>query len=51
MLPGFPQPSDLSAAGARSRTHEELVMRKRDTVSDGKLVLNIEEAAEGGYTS
>jgi predicted RNase H-like HicB family nuclease len=28
---------------------QELLMSKRYTVSDGKLVLNLEEAEEGGY--
>jgi antitoxin HicB len=30
-------------------TDQELFMSKRYTVSDGRLVLNLEEAEEGGY--
>jgi antitoxin HicB len=30
-------------------THEEKFMSKRYTVSDGKLMLNLEEAEEGGF--
>jgi predicted RNase H-like HicB family nuclease len=36
-------------AVCRFGTNRELVMSKRYTVSDGKLVLNLEEAEEGGY--
>src|SRR5262249_32838202 len=32
-----------------SRALQESLMGKRYTVSDGKLVLNLEEAEEGGY--
>jgi hypothetical protein len=31
------------------KSDKELFMNKRYTVSDGKLVLNLEDAEEGGY--
>jgi antitoxin HicB len=31
------------------KARQEISMSKRYTVSDGKLVLNLEEAEEGGY--
>jgi predicted RNase H-like HicB family nuclease len=37
------------ATGYGFKSHQELSMSRRYTVSDGKLVLNLEEAEEGGY--
>jgi antitoxin HicB len=39
----------VSATGSSLKIRQELSMSKRYTVSDGKLVLNLEEAEEGGY--
>jgi predicted RNase H-like HicB family nuclease len=39
----------MARDGGRNGTHQELFMTRRYTVSDGKLVLNLEEAEEGGY--
>jgi antitoxin HicB len=39
----------VSATGSSLKTRQELSMSKRYTVSDGKLVLNLEEAEESGY--
>jgi len=35
--------------GCGFKIHQKFFMSKRYTVSDGKLVLNLEEAEEGGY--